>query len=234
MIKAVFFDLYHTLIHYHPHREEVLALNLSRCGVNAKEVNLKRAIIAGDEFVYKESARKSLGKRTEAEMQALWQEYQAVVLSEAGITPTSELVTGLVADTRQTTFERVLFGDVLPALTTLADQGFKLGLISNVDQDIGPLLDKLGIGSYLEVVLTSKEAGAVKPEPRIFHEAIRRAEVAPADTLYVGDQYQLDVLGARGAGLKALLLDREDNYPEVAAAEKIRGLDELQDIISLV
>lgn len=228
MIKAVFFDLYHTLIHYHPPREKVLAIGLSQRGIEAEESELKRAIIAGDEFFYQESARKGLGQRTAVEAHAMWQEYQAIVLRGVGITPNPELVDGLLSDMQRAPFERVLFGDVLPTLAVLDRRGLKLGLISNVDQEINPLLAKLGLSSYFVVVITSKDAGVTKPAPRIFHEALRRADVAAEDTLYVGDQYQLDVLGARGAGLQALLLDREDSYCRVAAEEKIRSLSELE------
>ena len=227
MIKAIFFDLYHTLIHYNPPRDEILALSLSRRGINARVTDLKHAIIAGDEFFYRENARKSLGQRTKTETHALWEDYHVFVLEKAGVVPSPELVTGILTDMKHTTFERVLFSDVLPVLSLLSDRGFKLGLVSNVDQNIMPLLDKLGISQYLGVVLTSKDVGVTKPEPRIFHEAVRRAGVMVADVLYVGDQYEIDVLGARGAGLKALLLDRNDNYREVAVAEKIKSLDEL-------
>ena len=229
MIKAVFFDLYHTLIHYYPRREQVLALSLDRRGIKAEMSELRRAIIVGDEFFYQENARNRVGRRTETEAHAFWLEYQSVVLKEAGITPNLELLEGIVADMQQAPFERVLFDDVLPALDLLVGRGFKLGLISNVDQDISPLLNKLGLSSYFAVVLTSKDVGVTKPDPRIFHEAVKRVGVETAETMYIGDQYQIDTLGALNAGLKALLLDRENSHPELAATEKINSLDELQN-----
>ena len=227
MIKAVFFDLYHTLIHYDPPREGVLAQGLARRGINVSPAALRRAIIAGDEYFYRENARKGLSQRTETETREMWARYQAVVLTEAGIAPEPALVAGLLADMQRVSFERVLFADVVPAFDDLSGRGLILGLVSNVDKDIKPLLENLGIGRYLGVVLTSKDAGATKPEPRIFHEAVKRAGVSAADSLYIGDQYEIDVLGARGAGLKALLLDREDYSQEVPAAEKIKSLGEL-------
>ena len=228
MIKAVFFDLYHTLIHYHPPREEVLSRSLARIGINVRPADLRRSIIVGDEFFYRENARKGLSKRTEGETQDMWQEYEAVVLKDAGIAPTPELIASLLGDMQQTPFERVLFSDVLPALEALSKRGFKLGLVSNVDKDIRPLLGKLGVARFLDVVLTSKDAGVTKPEPLIFLAAVSRAGVMPAESLYVGDQYHIDVLGARGAGLQALLLDRGGSFPEVPARDKIKGLDELR------
>ena len=227
MIKAVFFDLYHTLIHYHPPREDVLSQSLARRGINANSSGLRRSIIAGDEYFYRENARKGMSRRSEAETRAMWQEYEAVVLRDAGIEPDPGLIDQLLSDMQQAPFERVLFGDVMPALDALRRRGLRMGLVSNVDKDIKPLLDMLQLSPYLDVVLTSKDIGATKPDPRIFQEAVRRAGVAAPETLYVGDQYQIDVLGARGAGLKGLLLDRYGSYGEIPAEEKITSLEEL-------
>ena len=88
MIKAVFFDLFHTLIHYDPPREEVLQQSLLRRGISASLANLRQAIITGDEYFYHENARKGLSERTEAETREMWGHYQAIVLKEAGIEPT--------------------------------------------------------------------------------------------------------------------------------------------------
>ncbi len=228
MIKAVFFDLYQTLIHYHPPREEVLSESLARRDIKAPPAELRRPILAGDEFFYRENARKRAGQRTEAETRAMWWQYQTVVLKTAGIEPQPELVASLLADMQRTTFKRVLFADVLPAFKALSGNHLKLGLISNVDKDINPLLDELGLSPYFDVVLTSSEVAATKPEPRIFKEAVKRAGVAAAEAIYVGDQYEIDVMGARGAGLKALLLDRDDYRRDVAAEEKIKTLKELK------
>jgi len=183
MIKAIFFDLYHTLIHYHPAREEVLSRSLARRGINARASDLRRAIISGDEYFYRENARKGMSQRNEVETRAMWQEYESVVLKDAGIQPYPELVDALLLDMQKTPFERVLFSDVLPAFEALTGRGLQLGLVSNVDKDIKPLLDSLGLGPYLGVILTSKDAGATKPEPVIFHQAVKRAGVAAAEVL---------------------------------------------------
>jgi putative hydrolase of the HAD superfamily len=227
MIKAVFFDLYHTLIHYHPPREEALSQSLARRGINAAPAYLRRAIIAGDEYFYRENARKSMSQRTKAETKAVWQEYEAIVLKNAGIEPAPELIEVILGDMQRIAFERVLFSDVLPAFDALSGRGLALGLVSNVDKDIQPLLEKLGLMSYLKVVLTSRDVGATKPEPRIFTEAVRQAGVGARDSLYVGDQYEIDVLGARRAGLEGLLLDRYGSSPGIPAIEKIKSLEEL-------
>ncbi len=228
MIKAVFFDLYHTLIRYDPPREESLASALKRSGINCSARELRRPMVAGDEYFYAEGSHKGMSRRTEPEKQELWFKYQAVVLEEAGIKPEPGLIRYLLSEMQKTKYEMVLFDDVLPAFSVLQDRGMALGLVSNIDKDITPLLDKLGITNWLKVRMTSHEAGVSKPQPAIFHKAVQKAGVSAAEVLYVGDQYQIDVLGARGAGLKALLLDRGGFFDEVPAVEKIQNLGEVE------
>jgi putative hydrolase of the HAD superfamily len=227
MIKAVFFDLYHTLIGYDPPREDAVAGTLARMGVNVLPKSLRRPLVTADEFFYRETAKKPLKERTEEETMALWASYQTVVLKEAGITPTLELIKNILADMKKAKYELVLFEDVLPALNALAARKVALGLISNADRDISPLLEKLGVLPLLKVRLTSQEAGVSKPHPGIFRKGAELMGVTPSEVLYVGDQWVVDVQGARGAGMQALLLDRGDYFQEVPAPEKISSLKEI-------
>jgi putative hydrolase of the HAD superfamily len=231
MIKAVFFDLYHTLIGYDPPREEAVAGTLERMGVDVSPKSLRRPLVTADEFFYRETAKKPLKERGEEETMALWESYQTVVLTEAGITPTPELIINILADMKKAKYELVLFEDVLPALKALAARKLSLGLISNADRDVSPLLEKLGILSLLKVRLTSQEAGVSKPHADIFRRGAERMGIAPCEALYVGDQWVVDVQGARGAGMQALLLDRGGYFEEVPASEKISSLNEITNRI---
>ena len=102
-----------------------------------------------------------------------------------------------------------------------------MGLISNVERDINPMLKELGLSSWLEVVVTSQESGFVKPQPEIFQQALKRAKVKASEAIYVGDQYQVDVIGAKNAGMKGILLDRDNYYKEKLDCPKIKSLSEL-------
>ena len=227
MIKAVFFDLYHTLIGYDPPREEAVAGTLGRMGINVSAKSLRRPLVTADEFFYRETSKKSLKERNEQETMTLWINYQTVVLKEAGIAPTAELIKNILADMKKARYELVLFDDVLPALNALVARRMALGVISNADRDVSPLLEKLGILPLLKIRLTSQEAGVSKPHPDIFRKGAERIGVAPSDVLYVGDQWVVDVQGARGAGMQALLIDRGGYFEEVPALEKISSLKEI-------
>ncbi len=103
-----------------------------------------------------------------------------------------------------------LFDDVSPTLALLADAGFRLGLVSNWDSRLRPLLDALDLTRWLDPILVSIEEGIEKPNPEIFRAAARRAETPPAACAYVGDSLPLDGLGARNAGLRSFVVVRGD------------------------
>lgn len=93
------------------------------------------------------------------------------------------------------------------ALDELLEAGFRLGVISNADGRIEALLEEVGLRDRVEFVVDSHVVGFEKPDPRIFLEGTRRLGLEPRECLYVGDLYPVDVVGARGAGMDAVLLD---------------------------
>lgn len=231
MIKAVFFDLYNTLIDFDPPREEIEAKILKDFGIDLKPEDFLMPIASADEFIYAENARLPFSKRSKEEMIALYARYQGIVLKEAGIEPTKELIGGVLRKWQEFKFEFKLFDDVLPSINQLKEKGIILGLISNVDHDITPVAKKLGFFDLLQIIVTSQEAGVNKPNPEIFKAALEKAGIEAQDAIYVGDQYQIDVVGANGAGMKGILLDRDDNFTEIKDCPKIKSLTEVADYL---
>jgi putative hydrolase of the HAD superfamily len=227
MIKGVFFDLYQTLVHFDPPREQLQAKVLKEFGIDVAPEAIRRALVVADVFIYQEFARRSFSKRTEEEKMAVYVQYEGVLLKEAGVDASEQLIGGVLKKMQQFKLKQVLFDDVVPALTQLKERGLILGLVSNVDRDITPLCDELGLSSLLQVVVTSLDVGFSKPQPEIFREALRRAEVEASEAVYVGDQYQIDMVGARGAGIKGVLLDRGDDFGEVTDCPRIQSLADI-------
>ena len=102
-----------------------------------------------------------------------------------------------------------VYPDVEPTLTKLAKDDYFLGLISNAPPNTGRVVEVLGLRKYLGSVVISGDVGYSKPNPEIFNIALREAGVNPTDALYVGDFYEADIVGARNAGIKGLLIERE-------------------------
>ena len=99
-------------------------------------------------------------------------------------------------------------------LRALADAGVRLGIISNADGLIAERLRTLeilqvgpGMGVEVETIIDSGVVGVMKPDPRIFAMALEAMDLAAEDAWYVGDMPGFDVVGARRAGLRPVLMD---------------------------
>lgn len=126
-----------------------------------------------------------------------------------------------------------LHPDALSALERLRD--YRLGIITNgVTHFQQPKLDVLGISGRFEHVITSGDFGAVKPDPSIFLHACAVFSVAPAHAAYVGDRLHTDAIGATGAGLTGIWLNRSDaataDQLREAAAADVRIISTLADL----
>ena len=105
-----------------------------------------------------------------------------------------------------------LFDDALPVLETLRRHGLMLGLVSNTGRDLEAFVRHHGLD--VDCALSSKAHGKTKPHPTIFAAALERLGVRPRDAAMIGDSVEDDVEGAAAVGMRALLVDREDRYPE--------------------
>ena len=116
-----------------------------------------------------------------------------------------------------------LFEDALPVLATLREHGLKLGLVSNTGRDVDDFLAHHNL--HVDVALSSRVHGKVKPHPTIFRAVLERLEVEPEQAAMVGDSPEDDLEGARALGMRAFLVDRENVYPDAE--------DRLPDLFSL-
>ena len=100
--------------------------------------------------------------------------------------------------------------DARPTLTALKDQGYRLGVISNAgdDPDVQHLVDKIGVRSCLDFVITSAACGIRKPAPEIFRIALDHWDFLPGQVAMVGDTLSADVLGAQDSGLYSIWITR--------------------------
>ncbi len=101
-----------------------------------------------------------------------------------------------------------VFDDVRPALKELGRRGLKLGIISNWDDRLRPLLRGLNLYDLFDVIVVSCEVSEPKPAAVIFQTAARELRQKPETILHVGDHPRQDVAGAKAAGLEAILLER--------------------------
>jgi putative hydrolase of the HAD superfamily len=93
-----------------------------------------------------------------------------------------------------------------PALDRLRNAGLALGVVSNSDGRVAGALAAAGLIDCFDAVIDSALAGVEKPDPRIFLTALEALGVAPAEALYLGDLPDVDIDGARSAGLAAVMI----------------------------
>jgi HAD superfamily hydrolase (TIGR01549 family) len=104
--------------------------------------------------------------------------------------------------------------DVPETLQALRLGGYRLGVLSNRREPIYAELAQLGLLEYFDLALVAGEVCSWKPDPQIFFHALQRMGVTADQTLYVGDNYYADIVGAQQAGLHPVLLDPQGVFPE--------------------
>ncbi len=229
MIKAIFFDWFNTLARVEPPREELHSQAYREFGIELAPEELIKGLLIADKDWFEENAKSKIEERSPQEQLELGIRYEETVSAGTGIKVPKETIPKVLNRVQQLhkgiTF--ALFDDVLSTLKMLKEQNFILGLLTNAAKDMNPICLKLGLEPYLNFVVTAQEVGSDKPQPPIFLAALERAGVNASEAVHVGDQYKLDVAGARGVGIKPILIDRFDLYPEVTDCPRIRSLTEV-------
>jgi len=124
-----------------------------------------------------------------------------------------------------------LFPETQSVLAALKKSGFTLGIISNFDSRLIPICRHLGIDDYFDSIVFSSQSPVAKPHPAIFEKSLKTLGLMPSESLYIGDQYQNDVVGPESVGMRALLIERGAQFSEAYKAERIRDLREIDAFI---
>jgi putative hydrolase of the HAD superfamily len=108
----------------------------------------------------------------------------------------------------------------------------KIGIITNTLQtDVEKVLSKLGLSDFFDLVVSVDMAGKAKPSKEIFMYAAKKLGFQPQEMLFIGDDYEMDYEGAKKAGFKALIIDRENKVNQ--NVEKIKNLKEILSLLPL-
>jgi putative hydrolase of the HAD superfamily len=144
--------------------------------------------------------------------------YFGAVLESAGVArpAAAEAAIELAEEHARANQWRVAMPGAADALAELRARGFRVGVVSNADGRVAALLDAAGLAPHLETIVDSHLEGVEKPDPEIFRRALARLRVPAQRTAYVGDIHSIDVLGARAAGLSAILIDETGGYADIA------------------
>jgi HAD superfamily hydrolase (TIGR01509 family) len=130
----------------------------------------------------------------------------------------------LVENTRQS----ANWDQILPGTRDALDrigQRFRLAVISNADGGIERVLTRCRIADCFESITDSGIVGVEKPHPEIFEAALKAMRTRADESLYVGDVYSVDYVGARNAGMQAVLFDVAGAYRDLPRVESLEQLE---------
>ena len=232
MIKAVFFDFYNTLAYFWPPVQEIQASACREVGLAVEKEGILRGYAVADELFSRENHDHPLHLRSEEERSRFFSRYEQLILRGAGLDVSLALAESVWRVSATVPKSFALFGDAAPTLAKLKEMGLATGVLSNLHEDLTPIVAELGLAPYLDVLVTSKEVGAEKPDPRMFDAALRKVGVLPREAVHVGDQYHSDVRGAEAVGMNAVLLDRGGWHTGITDCPRVVSLTELVDLLN--
>ncbi|MGD2205569.1 MAG: HAD-IA family hydrolase, partial [Anaerolineae bacterium] len=198
---AVFFDMGYTLVFFEPIQEVIVQEALRTIGVERSPAEIDTAIrtVWGEYFSDAATAAfpatKAFNQQVEVELNQKLFAHLSVAADEAALQGYAQAL--------ESWFSRpgVIrpYPEVEEVLSTLKEQGYRLGIVSNWSWNLRDRVVQVGLDGFFEVVWASAYAGCNKPHPDIFHQALAQMQppaVSPDRALYIGDSYRHDVVGA--------------------------------------
>ena len=218
-VKAIFFDVGNTLLF--PNRERIHA-PLTKRGI------LPDADLLRDLECRTKNQFDGMMTTNGSTDHSFWWLFYSQLLSEIGLHDNA-IRDQLVASIRNSgNWDTICLGTA----EQLRDIGkrYPIAVISNADGRIEDVLRRCGIAHCFRTITDSGLVGYEKPHPEIFRQALKSMNAAPEESLYVGDVYSVDYLGATGAGMQAVLMDIPGAYRD-KSVPRVASLEELQTVL---
>ncbi len=228
IIKAILFDLDGTLRHHLPDSVDVFTNYVVTLGVTVDSAARLRAA-RWEHYYFANSPELQSDNRTHPEQSMFWLNYSRRRLLALGCTPEqAKSLAPLSSAHMRDSYQPQIWvpAEVPSVLTLLREAGLILGIVSNRNETYEEQIQQMGLREHFHFLLAAGEVNSFKPDAGIFLAALERAGTTAAETIYVGDNYFADVVGAQNAGLRAVLYDPRGLFPEAECAV-IRSFEEL-------
>jgi putative hydrolase of the HAD superfamily len=238
--SAVFFDAANTLLHPKPPVGELYARTARKYGVNVEAAEVQAQFRRSWEVLQVKAegdpVRYGIG---EADGRRWWHALVAETFRPLGMPHPFDVFFDELYNLFADPDVWRVYPEVFEVLQVLKARGLTMGVLSNWDIRLGPLLEGLSLLPYFDHVVLSAVVGWEKPHRRIFEAAIELAGVPAHEILHVGDNYQQDVIGAQQAGIYAVWLDRRGaqqvDCPVISSLhELVTIIDGAHDVPSLL
>jgi putative hydrolase of the HAD superfamily len=218
-VRAIFFDVGNTLLF--PNRERIHAPLAERGLVLDSEHLRDLECRTKNQFDGMMTANGSTDH-------SFWWMFYSQLLSEIG------LKDDVIRDQLVAAIRNSGNWDIIPPGTAeklhAIGEHYEIAVISNADGKIENVLQRCGIAHCFRTITDSGLVGYEKPHPEIFRQALKIMNAAPEESLYVGDVYSVDYLGATGAGMQAMLMDVPRAYRD-KGVPRVETLKELQVVL---
>lgn len=124
-----------------------------------------------------------------------------------------------------------VYPDTLTALEDLKTKKISMGLLANWTKTLDTVLESIRLTHYFDFIYSSHDLKIEKPNPKIFAKALSSIEGRFEKIYYVGNDYELDIIPAKAAGLIPILIDRNNRYPASVDCLRIETLTNLSEIL---
>lgn len=230
MVKAVFFDVGNTLLRADPQEPVVFARVARRLGHDVTVRDVEPCKADADAFYEQEYLRDGDFWCVHERAVQIWLDIYTMMADYCGITQGVPELAQAVYDEYLLPENWSVFRDVEATLRGLKRRGFSLGIVSNWDASLEQLIRSLGLLPYFDEVVASAAVGYRKPFAPIFEIALERMGVRASEAVHVGDLPEVDGEGARAAGIRPVIIDRDGRH----AGTAFERIAVLTDLVSLL
>ncbi len=216
MIRAIFFDLDGTLRHTVPLGAEMYREKIIEFGIPVSdETHLE--VCRWEHYYWAQSPElRQDSAKFDGDNDGFWRNYMETRLGVMGLGAEKGQIIPRLRDFFVNEYQPVNWVppelyEILPALKS---DGYILAVLSNRRSSFMDIMDDLSLSEFFDEIMFAGEVGSWKPAPDVFTHLLERMALKADETLYIGDNYYADVVGARRAGLQPLLYDPRQIFPE--------------------
>jgi putative hydrolase of the HAD superfamily len=201
-IRAVLFDLGGTLVKT-ADVPQIFSRILETYEIKVSPNQVRKAHEANEKEFDVDVGQLELGE-------AFWTKWDLRMLQALGITEKADSLAEKINESWWDYAQLEFYPDVMKTLNQLKAMNVKTGIVTNgLKKDFEQILGKLDAMAYFDVIVGIDSCNRAKPDKEIFIYAVQKLQVKPEETIFIGDSVEKDYEGAKSAGLKPLLIDRE-------------------------
>lgn len=227
MKHCIVFDCYQTLL-YKKGREKIthdFSLNILKKKISLPQI--KKAY----ESIYNRYKLKNIKFENSLERKNFYIKYNKELFKIMGISISSSQalqLNGLLENSVWT-----VYPDVIKTLRYLKKNNISVGMIANWTNGLDKIIKGVGLFPYFDFIHSSYALGIKKPNPKIFKKSLKDIFSKFDKIYYVGDDYEIDILPAKKAGLTPILIDRDNKYADLTACSRIKNIEDIKKFINI-